>query len=321
MSEVNTGWDRETSPFHSGERELQRRLGLEAEQDVIGRKIMRSYMPEQHRAFFNSLPFLVLGSVDRSGAPWASAVFGQPGFANSPNNKRLDIRGDIIAGDPLSDNITVGSPVSVVGVQLETRRRNRLNATVTAMGASGLELSVDMSFGNCPQYIQKRAHSFVERSADAKQEFTDLPKEARRIIRAADTLFVATHNPHDDQHDVGGVDVNHRGGRAGFVHVKRNCLTIPDFSGNSLFNSLGNMLVNPVAGLLFIDFETGDLLQVTGKTTLHWELTPELADFPGAERGWSVEVTHGHIIPNACPLVWEFQQLSPRLSGTGRWQD
>ncbi|WP_239502378.1 pyridoxamine 5'-phosphate oxidase family protein, partial [Stenotrophomonas maltophilia] len=82
------------------------------------------------------------------------------------------------------------------------------------------------------------------------QRLTGLGGAAREMVAGADTLFVASSSGADIDAG-GGVDISHRGGRPGFVHVDGERLTIPDFSGNRYFNTLGNLLVEPRAALLF----------------------------------------------------------------------
>lgn len=182
---------------------------------------------------------------------------------------------------------------------------------------------MDQAYGNCPKYIQTRALTPAS-SSDAvptaqTETFSSLTDTAREIIRQADTFFVASHNNEDDQHDVGGVDVNHRGGRAGFVRIDGDSLIIPDYMGNFAFNTLGNFVLNPVAGLLFIDFETGDVLQLTGRTEILWEGDPELDGIQGAQRGWKFHLTEGNLITNAILGTWQFGGYSAATLRTGTW--
>ena len=340
------GWDRGTSPYHRGERELHDRLDRGERQDAIGRRVLRPYMPDQHREFFRQLPFLVLGSVDAEGWPWASMLFGRPGFAESPEPRRLEVRARPLRGDPLREYLADGMPAGVLGIELPTRRRNRMNGIVAldtdlddarmdgARGDDarsdgvhrGFAIEVVQSFGNCPQYIQTRAPHWVrepeDEAADPVVEPLDrLDADAVRLIRNADTLFVASHNPDDDPRDTGGVDVNHRGGRSGFVLVEGNTLTVPEYVGNYMFNTLGNFLVCPKAGLLFVDFDSGDLLLLTGRVELLWEKTPEFEAFRGAERGWRFTLHRGVRLRGGSPLRWRFGELSPNVLQTGDWDE
>jgi len=311
------GWHKETSPFHDGERALQNRLGLAERQEEIGQRIMRPFMPDQHRDFFAQLPFMIIASLDAKGWPWASILFGPIGFVQTPNDRQMHIQAQPLSGDPLAGNITAEKPVSLLGIELPTRRRNRMNGVMTEHAGDGLLIDVVQSFGNCPKYIQTRDMSFTREPSDPVDikmiAFDKLTDELRSFIAKTDTFFVASYNPKDDIRDTGGMDVNHRGGKPGFIHIKDNTLTIPDYAGNNLFNSLGNFLMNPKAGLLFIDFETGDIIQMVGHAEVLWEMTPEIAAMPNAKRAWTFKVDHGHILKAACPLRWEFGEYSSYL--------
>ncbi|MEP4050932.1 MAG: pyridoxamine 5'-phosphate oxidase family protein [Litorimonas sp.] len=278
--------------------------------------MMRPFMPDQHRKFYNQLPFMVIGSVDDSEAPWASIVFGIPGFVTSPNDKKLVISTRPVKGDPLAKNLEPSAAISILGIEPQTRRRNRLNAVVSSVTEEGSAINVVQSFGNCPQYIQTRDMTFIRdphTAADiVREEFTELDDKLRKLISISDTFFVASHNPIDDKHDTGGVDVNHRGGMPGFIRIKGDTLTIPDYRGNFAFNTLGNLILNPKAGLLFIDFVTGDLIQLTGTTELLLDLTEEEKRGMSAERAWRFTLDHGHRLKDACPVRWTFGEYSPR---------
>lgn len=315
-------WDKEASPYHSGEVALHTRVGRAEHQETMARRIHRTYMIDQHRTFFGMLPFVIAGSVDVSGAPWASALFGTPGFLSTPDDRKLAINTAILEGDPFAENAVADAPVSFVGIELQTRRRNRLNGIIGK--DKGLVVDVVQSFGNCPQYIHTRDMTFtrdpnVAFSPD-RTVFNRLGPDERAIINKADTFFVASHNPIDDPRVNGGVDVNHRGGNPGFVKIEGNTLTIPDFRGNFAFNTLGNFLVNPKAGLLFIDFASGDILQLTGAVELLWDMTPEIAAFEGAQRAWRFHLKNGHRLTAASPLTFIDGEASSRSVRTGSWQ-
>lgn len=312
------------SPFHAGEQAIQSRTGKRDAMEAIGRQIIRPFMPNQHRQFFGQLPFVVLGSVDADGWPWASILAAKPGFITSPDPKRLDLDAMPLAEDPLHATLQTGAPIGLLGIEIPTRRRNRMNARVIGSNADGFSLGVDQSFGNCPQYIQTRDIEFVREPGatverTAPQSFSDLDDVAKIAISGADTFFVASYVQTTENPVIEGVDVSHRGGRAGFVKVDGNTLTIPDYSGNFLFNTLGNFLVNPKAGLIFPDFKTGDVLMLTGTVELLWEDHPEVMAFQGAERGWRFILDHGVRISDALPFRASFGEYSPNSLLAGDW--
>ncbi len=312
----SNGWNKDTSPFHRGEQELHERLGVKDRLEAIGRIILRPFMLEEHQLFFNQLPFLIIGSVDDKGWPWASVVFGQPGFLTSPTDKKLRVQARPIPGDPLAQNMTQDAPVSILGIELPTRRRNRMNGIATQQSDGIYDIDVVQSFGNCPQYIQTRTMEFArdpQSNPDLPVEHFDVIDEVSDVIKTADTFFVASFNTEDDMRNTGGVDVNHRGGKPGFINVDDNTLIIPDYKGNNAFNTLGNFLINPKAGLLFVDFETGDLVMMVGTVEVLWDMTPEISAMPGAQRAWTFKLDHGIRIKGAAPLRWTFGEFSPRL--------
>jgi predicted pyridoxine 5'-phosphate oxidase superfamily flavin-nucleotide-binding protein len=312
------------SPWHAGERLLQTRIGVAERMAQIGPKVIRDYMPDQHRAFFAQLPFVVMGTVDAQGDPWAGVLEGEPGFAVSPDPHTLSLAAAPDADDPLRAGLNLGQPVGLLGIELHTRRRNRMNGRVAAWDGQRFDVAVTQSFGNCPQYIQARDFSFSRppslRVATAQAEANQLDDAARALIRASDTFFVASYVDADVNADVGGraVDVSHRGGKPGFVRVDGNVLTIPDFSGNRFFNTLGNLTANPRAGLVFIDFERGDVLQVSGRAEVVLD-SPEIQTFAGAERLWRVHVRRVVRRPGALALRWRFHDYAPTALATGQW--
>ena len=274
------------SPFHKGEHAVQQRLGVREAIEPWARKVVRPYLPEEHRTFFAELPFVVAAARDERGRPWATIVAGRPGFVASPDPRTLVVGAGLVPGDALENALRPGADVGLLGIQLETRRRNRANGRVRRRGAGELWLDIDQSFGNCPQYISQRAWQPAAQPAlPAPRRAGDrLEARQRRWIGAADTLFVATGHRGEGEDWSFGMDVSHRGGPAGFVHLEDDCtLVIPDYAGNNHFNTIGNLLLDPRAGLLFVDFEGGSLLQLTGRSEIDWT-EDQAARFPGAKR-------------------------------------
>jgi len=312
-------------PWHSGEVSLQRLTGSAEQLARHGHRIFRDTLSEQHRNFYPRLPFVVLGAVDPNGAVWATARAGKPGFLSSPEPSRLSVATTRDPGDPAENGLDDGDAVALLGIELHTRRRNRLNGTVARDGAHSFDVVVGQAYGNCPQYIQLRDFEFsrdpaTPASAGAKT-LSRLDARAREMITTADTFFVASYV--DRENGKRQVDVSHRGGRPGFVRVGADeVLTVPDFSGNQFFNTLGNFLINPRAGLVFVDFDTGDLLQLTGAAQVLLD-DPEIATFAGAERLWRFTPRQIVSRPGALPLRWTFERdgWSPDSLRTGRWAE
>lgn len=316
------------SPWHAGEITIQRKAGVDKQMEETGRRALRDFLPEQHRAFYPLLPYVMLGAVDPAGDVWATVRAGQPGFMHSPDALTLHVGNARDAMDPADSGMEDGNAIALLGIDLMTRRRNRLNGTVRREHASGFDLLVGTSFGNCPQYITLRDYAFVRDAASpasvAPQYADHLDERARALIRGADAFFVASYVDRDE----GGVtqrqvDVSHRGGKPGFVRIgEDSVLTVPDFAGNLFFNTLGNFLVNPKAGLVFTDFETGDLLQLTGDAEVILD-SPEIAAFQGAERLWRFTTRRAVFRGGALPLRWTKRRdgASPSALLTGDWHE
>jgi len=273
--------------WHAGERAVQRTIGADVVFEGLESRIFHTQMSEQQRAFFAGLSFLVIGSVDGKGGIWASVVSGRPGFVSSPNVKTLRIGAAPCPDDPAREGLSLSASVALLGIDFATRRRYRFNGHVVNSSQGAIDVRAEQVFGNCPKYIKVR--HFVGKPASPKaerdlEELESLEGEARTLIENAETFFVASYV---DLPRVGRqVDVSHRGGPAGFVRVTDlGLLIVPDYAGNRFFNTLGNFSINPRAGLVFVDFETGTVLQLSGDVILVLD-GPEIDAFPGAERLW-----------------------------------
>lgn len=310
--------------WHEGEKFIQEKVGVAERMAAVGQRVVRDYMPDEHRDFYAQLPFVVLGSVDPEGDPWATLLVGKPGFMSSPAPTALDIAAQADPGDPAAAGMRDGDPIGLLGIEMHTRRRNRMNG-ILAVGGGGFRVDVDQSFGNCPRYIQLREFDFARDPAEtftgAVEELPQLDLPARTMIEAADAFFVATYADRKERRQV---DVSHRGGKAGFVRIAGDgTLTVPDFNGNLFFSTLGNIVLNGKAGLVFIDYESGDMLQMTGDAAVVLD-SPEIAAFQGAERLWTFRPRRILRRPSALALRWSMRQdawsPSSLLTGIGpRW--
>lgn len=294
------------SPWHDGERAMHRTLGMEERMEEIGGKVVRRFMPVQHRDFFAQLPFVVLGSVDGEGDAWATLRAGAPGFMTSPDPRTLHVALAPDADDPADAGMGDGAAVGLLGIELHTRRRNRMNGTLHRLDPARVAITVGESFGNCPQYIHLRDWEPAgDRVPQAAEALAALGPRERALIAASGTFFVASYA--DTAADTAAgrrVDVSHRGGAAGFVQVAPDgTLTVPDYSGNRFFNTLGNLVMNGRAGLVFVDFATGDLLQMSGDAEVVLG-GPEVARLPGAERLWRFRPRRIVWRGAALPLRW-----------------
>ncbi len=310
----------EKSPWHAGEKQLQAIYHVAERMEEIGHRVIRDYMPEQHREFYQQLPFMVVGAVDANNRPWATILEGPQGFIASADPQHLRLATSLDPQDPATPGLQSGHAIGMLGIELHTRRRNRINGVVQHASDTSFEVAVEQSYGNCPQYIQKRVFTQMpgtDTGNTVRQDFTGLNEQTRALIGVADTFFIASYVDHDGGRSV---DVSHRGGRAGFVKVEGNLLTIPDYAGNLFFNTLGNLQANPIAGLLFVDFASGDMLQLTGRTELLLD-SPLIKAFEGAERLWTFEVEQAVVRPGAVKTRWLFRDYAPTSLATGTWAE
>lgn len=307
------------SPWHAGEVAMQRLAGVAERMDSVGRKVVRPYMPDQHREFFAQLPFAVLGAVDGSGDVWATLRSGAPGFLHSPGPRVLDVQLPRVPEDPADAGMDDGGGIALLGIELHTRRRNRMNGTLRRGPDGRARIDVLQSFGNCPQYIQLRDFQLTN-AAPAPAQWRAAPDDAaRQLMARADSFYVASYVDLPDGHRQ--VDVSHRGGLPGFVRVGDDgSLTVPEFAGNLFFNTLGNFTVNPRAGLVFVDFDGGHLLQLTGDVQL-LETVPEGA-VEGAQRYWRFMPRRVVWRADAAGIRWRKRQdgVSPAALKTGTWK-
>lgn len=304
------------SPFHPGEQEIQTRLGVREQIEPWARRVVLPELPDQHREFYGQLPFLVVAARGEDERPWVTLLAKAPGFVSSPNPKSLQLDALPVPGDALGGALLEGRDVGILGIELDTRRRNRVNGRVRSRGSQGWELAVEQSFGNCPQYITQRkwkpasaADATATKSVSAT---TALSAAQSAFIASADTFFIATGYRGTGDDPTFGMDASHRGGEPGFVRVDAGGeLVFPDYAGNNHFNTLGNLALDPRVGLLFVDFERGDLLQISGRATIDWD-SPAVREHPGAQRLVRVDVDAVVELESALPIRFEAPGASVR---------
>ncbi|MDJ0759470.1 MAG: pyridoxamine 5'-phosphate oxidase family protein [Woeseiaceae bacterium] len=274
------------SPFHPGEQAVQARMGVREAIEPWARKVIRSYMPDQHREFYAQLPFAVAAARDDRGRPWVTLLTGEPGFITSPDATTLVLDTAVLPGDALESSFGVGAEIGLLGIELDTRRRNRVNGEVIESTAGQLRFEVGQAFGNCPQYITERVWYAADVDGDAanSSRHSSLDATMQNWIQRADTFFIGSGHRGDDPSASDGMDASHRGGPAGFVRVvSPTRIVFPDYAGNNHFNTIGNLLLDPRVAMTFVDFENGGLLQLTGRATIDWD-SPAVAEHPGAQR-------------------------------------
>ncbi len=288
--------------YHAGELEVQRRMG-QAEIAVRVGRMIRTEIPAAAAAFLAEQPMIVLAATDDAGRVWASLVTGPAGFVHADGDHTIAVDALPVAGDPLHDVLRrPGQQVGMIAIEPQTRRRMRVNGLAQPSEA-GLRIHPDQVYSNCPKYISRRhiqevdtgGHRPVVRRADLLDERT------QQVIAGADTFFIGSADPE------GNADASHRGGNPGFLQVlSPNRLRWPDYRGNSMFMTLGNISANPRCGLLIPDWDTGTTLQLTGTAEIIW-------DGGAAGSQCSVEFTVDEVIEltDASSLRWGRAELSP----------
>ncbi len=291
------------SAYHAGERAVQERAGVRDRAARIAGSIHR-VVPAAARGFLQQRTFVVLATADAAGRPWVSLLSGPPGFAGAPQPRTVRLEAVPLPGDPLAENLQTSDWIGLLAIDPATRRRMRVNGRVLRTGHGVIEIATDQVYANCPKYIQRRGVDGSPAAARMVHRSSTPSAEQGEWIRRADTFFVATVVPG------AGADASHRGGMPGFVTVEGNRLSWPDYAGNLMFNTLGNIASHPRAGLLFPDFETGAILQLTGRAAIDWD-SARAARVPGAERLVDVEVEEVVETAGALPRSIGAPEYSP----------
>lgn len=294
-------------PFHEGERAVQLRVGERA-MGVRNGALITTEIVAGARPFLARQPLIVLAAADRAQALWVSLWFGPPGFVRGDDGRVVTIRGaSTAAGDPLVPALSEGTPVALLAIDLATRRRLRINGEVATHDGRALSVTVRESFPNCPKYIQRRSvRAGAAAATEPASQGERLDPERTESLRRVSTCFVGSRHPR------AGVDVSHRGGEPGFVHVlDERTLRFPDYAGNGMFQTLGNLEVDPHAAVTAIDFDRRRILAMTGVARATFG--GELAGHPtgGTGRYWLFELARWVELPIPVPFVWSEPESSP----------
>ena len=251
------------SPFHPGELAVQERAGVRDKAARVGGSI-RGEIPPAAQDFLEERGWIVLAAADAQGRPWASLLAGEPGFARVTGPREIRLDASPAPGDPLEDSLHDGALAGLLAIDPPTRRRMRVNGRLAADGGV-MRLVADQVYSNCPRHIVPRADALTGGRPGLARRSGRLEPAHQEWIRRADTFFIGTVNPGE------GADASHRGGPAGFVEVAGDRLRWPDYAGNMMYNTLGNIAAYPRAGLLFVDFERGGRLMITGRAGIDWD--------------------------------------------------
>ncbi|MCV7200776.1 pyridoxamine 5-phosphate oxidase [Mycolicibacterium peregrinum] len=293
--------------YHSGELAVQRRMGQETIATRVGRMI-RTEVPAAAAAFLADQPMIVIAAADDDGRVWTSLIAGPPGFVHSDDPRTVLVDALPTPGDPVRDVLRGRQQIGMIAIEPQTRRRMRVNGSAEPTG-TGLRIHTDQVYSNCPKYISRRDVVEVRTSTGLPDAHRGqaLTSSQQAVITHADAFFIGSADA------AGNADASHRGGNPGFMQVlSPHRLRWPDYRGNSMFMTLGNIEANPRCGMLVVDWSSGTTIQLTGVAEINWdEADPDAGaqcaiDFTISE---VVELTH------ASPLRWTSAELSPANPG------
>lgn len=295
-------------------------------------------LPVHYVGRVQAAPLVAVGALDTDARPWTSIWAGEPGFVRAIAPDVVGMRslvdkandpvagvlfGDLADGEVYSDPNAAsgGRPMSALAIDLETRDRvklaGRLVAGVRSPGAGDevgdvqLAMAVTESIGNCPKYLNKKGIRLHVPEPELVSDGLPLPAHALEILERADMFFMSTSDGRGD------MDTNHRGGPPGLLRVASNgeghagvVLAYPEFSGNRLYSSLGNLHVNDKVGITIPDFGTGDVVYLTGTARL---LVGETAArlLPRTKVAVRIEVTAAKLVKDGLPFRGEAGEFSP----------
>ena len=276
--------------FHEGQLAVQKLTG-EGE-------IAKARIPMISDALHpRSIPFLehqvlaFVGSEDDNGAIWLSLIVGERGFIHIPSIQEIKFDLSKITSsreDIFFENIKTKPTVGMLFHEAERRARYRAWGMAKNEGDQ-LSFKIRMGYPSCPKHIQRERIVLPANSTIASAKFvkgTILSELHKDWIINAHTFFIAT------QTKKGDIESSHRGGTPGFIEILENGhLRVPDYLGNSMFSTLGNIYENPKAALLFIDYKKGQTLQLSGLAKLEFDQNSEKDFHKSGETGrfWTFE--------------------------------
>ena len=296
--------------YHSGEIAIQERAGERSLAERRG-SMINNQLVEGARAFLARRSEAAVAAAAPDGSLWTSFWCATPGFLRSDDDgEHIEIAVSSIAPDDVvAPLIRAGDPLGMVVIDFDTRRRLRVNGIVTSARASVVRLRVRETFGNCIKYIQRRQRAEADGSEQTDSpvvEGTSLDDDRRSHIARIDTLFVGSINPER------GLDVSHRGGEPGFVRVEdERRLRIPDYAGNSMYQTLGNFESDARGSLALIDFERRRVLSLTGHAAIDFRSDDARHPTGGTGRYWTFAVDRWIERSLPATVAWRLLDRSP----------
>lgn len=293
--------------YHAGELAVQTQAGVQTEAAHLTR-IIGASINSTARDFLRTQRLAIASTIDKHGRVWASLLIGKPGFVKVVAEQIVRVQTIIIPNNPLQEHLSIHNDIGILVIDLVTRRRLRINGKTELKQNGHIDVQTQQVYFNCPKYIQTRdfvAESDRQAAIPEAYSYTALIPAQQQWIAQADTFFIASFHPQS------GADASHRGGYPSFVQVVNETkLVFPDYAGNNMFNTLGNISEYPQIGLLFVDFACGRTLQLTGTAKIIWD-TDRITKFSGAERLVEFQIDRVLETTNATTLRWKFGEYSP----------
>lgn len=262
---------------------------------------IRDVIPPIAARFAARREFCVVAGLGRAGQVWTTLMAGPPGFVHADGEHSVRVHARPHPSDPLAALLSDGGPVGLL--LYDDHRRMRVNGVARPV-SDGVVVTADQVFSNCGRYISNRRGIAIDQLPAEPVVGTELTWGQRDLIRDADTFFIGSRHPD------GSADASHRGGNPGFVHVDAaDSLYWPDYNGNRMFMTLGNIMLDPRVGLLFMDWTQGTLLQVSGRASIDWS-ADDAAKIAGAERVVRLQIDAVQQTTHGAAMTWTTAVLS-----------
>jgi uncharacterized protein len=294
--------------YHPGEFLVQQKANEKAIADRNGRAITNKIIPGAIN-FIEKLPFAIASSRNEVGEIFVSFLSGSEGFIMVISDSLIEIDVELISSnlnDQFWRNAQLGQQIGFLFIEPLTRRRYRLNGKIYSTDKK-IQVAVEQAYPNCPKYIQKRSFTRVEKHfyRGSIIQGHELTSDLISLVKSADCVFVGSADRS------GSMDASHRGGLPGFIHITDPVtLIIPDYPGNGMYNTLGNFVTNPNAGILVLDHESKRTLQLIGEAQLHWHPPGFSLNTSGTNRWWSLTIHRWILMDNMFGLSSEFIEYS-----------
>jgi predicted pyridoxine 5'-phosphate oxidase superfamily flavin-nucleotide-binding protein len=295
--------------YHAGEISIQEKLGEKAIADRNGRAVTDKIIPGAIN-FIEKQHFFIASTKDKSGRITVSVLAGENGFLKVKGPSTLEISRNLLYSNPFDafwSNIDLHQKVGLLFIEPSSRRRFRINGALSVTPEK-VVVNIEQAYPNCPKYIQQRHVRPIEKPFYTAEYVSGdlLTPPLIDLLRTGDTFFIGSGDPQ------GNLDCSHRGGPPGFIHIENeNTLVVPDYKGNSMFNTFGNLALNPNAGLLFIDFNNNLNLQLQGSAELILNGDRGDINTDGTNRYWIFRLSKWTLLQNLNGFEWKFIDYSP----------